>query len=639
MLSTFSSTMASVGSGMAVGLGIGLFDKAAEGIGAIFSQVGKGFKLAADFEQVQVSLETMLGSANNAKVVIADLQKFAASTPFEFPELAEATKKLVAFGIETNKLMPTLNSVGDVAAGLAIPVGDLAEMFGKVKVQGKLTGETIQNLSGRGVPIIQALAKQFGVAEGEVGKLVESGKVGFTEFEKAFTSLTGEGGKFAGMMQKQSTTAAGLFSTLSDNINMAFMGIAQRLMDALNLKGVMSNLIDGIGAYTDTVVDYVGNTVGIILRLGQTIWGWAQGVYSVVAPVMVSIGETIANVWRSSFDSIVGFTLAIYNVVAETFVALWTEVKNIASGIWTGLVAAWQWGADMLGFSAQNAANNQLPAWQRVVNVLNWVRDAFTYGLNVIAFSISHWRTFVELAFTNVGYSIAKLFNQVQYFFTEAIPYTLGWLSRQWFQIFTTIANYTATVFNNIVGNVGRVLSNLPGIISGSVSLGDLWTPLTEGAQSAITEAFKLPERQVGTLEAGLAAEAQRLGKGISDDFGKYMDAKKLQATDAAKALSDRASDVVKQFTELPPRITVPAPKLDVPKVEAPKDLTVKSDEKKQSKAVLANSAEAQRLAYASSGVRDFQKEQLKKQSEANTHLAEIAKNTSDKAAKVVTIG
>ncbi|MCP5535381.1 MAG: hypothetical protein H7A51_04005 [Akkermansiaceae bacterium] len=91
----------------------------------------------------------------------------------------------------------------------------------------------MNQLTGRGIPIIGELAKQFGVSDSQVKKLVESGKVGFPAIEQAFVSLTSEGGKFHGMMAAQSQTTTGLFSTLKDAINETFLILGQPINDAL----------------------------------------------------------------------------------------------------------------------------------------------------------------------------------------------------------------------------------------------------------------------------------------------------------------------------------------------------------------------------------------------------------------------
>jgi hypothetical protein len=96
-----------------------------------------------------------------------------------------------------------------------------------------LFAEDINQLTGRGIPIIQELARQFGVSDSQVKKLVESGQVGFPAIERAFVDMTSEGGKFAGMMAQQSRTTKGLFSTLKDTVNGVFLTLGIPLNDAL----------------------------------------------------------------------------------------------------------------------------------------------------------------------------------------------------------------------------------------------------------------------------------------------------------------------------------------------------------------------------------------------------------------------
>jgi tape measure domain-containing protein len=177
-----------------------------------------GFESATALEQNQIAFETMLGSGEAAKKLLGEIQSFTASTPFQEEEVTSAGKALLAFNIEADKVVPTLKRIGDISAGIGAPIGEIAEIYGKARVQGRLFAEDINQLTGRGIPVIQELAKQFGISDGEVKKLVESGKVGFPELEQAFVSLTSEGGKFAGLTEKLSGSTKGALSTLKDNI-------------------------------------------------------------------------------------------------------------------------------------------------------------------------------------------------------------------------------------------------------------------------------------------------------------------------------------------------------------------------------------------------------------------------------------
>jgi tape measure domain-containing protein len=211
---------ASVGAALAGGA-------AAMGVGV------KAVNAAADFEQTKVAFSTLIGDAGKAEQTLAKLRELGAQTPFEFPELADAGRKLIAFGESADSVPETLRRIGDVSAGVQASVNEIAELYGKARVQGRLFAEDINQLTGRGIPIIQELAKQFGVSDSEVKKLVESGKVGFPNIERAFIDMTSQGGKFAGMMEAQSKTTSGLFSTLKDTINEVFLTLGTPINDAI----------------------------------------------------------------------------------------------------------------------------------------------------------------------------------------------------------------------------------------------------------------------------------------------------------------------------------------------------------------------------------------------------------------------
>ena len=216
----------------AIGLKVGIGAALAGGAAAMGVGV-KAVTSAANFEQTKVAFTTLIGDAAKAEQTLAKLRTLGAETPFEFPELADAGRKLIAFGESADTVPETLRRIGDVSAGVQAPINEIAEVYGKARVQGRLFAEDINQLTGRGIPIIGELAKQFGVSEGQVKKLVESGQVGFPQIEKAFIDMTGTGGKFSGMMEAQSKTTSGLFSTLKDTVNEVFLALGQPINDAI----------------------------------------------------------------------------------------------------------------------------------------------------------------------------------------------------------------------------------------------------------------------------------------------------------------------------------------------------------------------------------------------------------------------
>lgn len=169
-----------------------------------------------EYQQLEIAFETMLGSKSQADALMAQLIDTAATTPFEMKEIAEASKMLLAYGMAADEVNGTLIRLGDIAAGLSIPIKDLAFLYGTTMVQGRLYTQDLNQFLGRGIPLADELAKQFGKNKSEVKKLVEEGKIGFPEVQKAIEALTNEGSKFGGLMEAQSKTISGQMSNIED---------------------------------------------------------------------------------------------------------------------------------------------------------------------------------------------------------------------------------------------------------------------------------------------------------------------------------------------------------------------------------------------------------------------------------------
>lgn len=161
----------------------------------------------------------LIGNKEDAAKFTADLKELAARTPLEFSDLQKAGSMLVAFGESAGEVPDTLRRIGDVSTGVSAPIGEIAEIYGKARVAGTLFAEDINQLTGRGIPVIQEFADILGVQESEIKKLGSEGKLTFPLLEAAFINLTKEGGKFGGMMEKMAQTSAGKWSTVKDDVS------------------------------------------------------------------------------------------------------------------------------------------------------------------------------------------------------------------------------------------------------------------------------------------------------------------------------------------------------------------------------------------------------------------------------------
>lgn len=188
-----------------------------------------------EFQKLEIAFETMLGSSEKANKLMQQLTKTAATTPFDLNGVAQGAKQLLAYGIAADDVNQTLINLGDIAAGLSIPLGDMVMLYGTTMVQGRMFTQDLRQFMGRGIPIMQALADTMGVAKEEVQDLVSTGKVGAQEFQTALMSLVAEGGQFGGLMEKQSKSISGQISNIQDGVMQMFNEIGQKSEGAISL--------------------------------------------------------------------------------------------------------------------------------------------------------------------------------------------------------------------------------------------------------------------------------------------------------------------------------------------------------------------------------------------------------------------
>ena len=184
--------------------------------------IGNIMDVRGQFQQLEVAFKTILGSEQAATKLMDQLVKTAATTPFDLKGVADGAKMLLAYGTEVEKVNDMLVRLGDVAAGMSIPLSDLVYLYGTTMVQGRMFTQDLRQFQGRGIPIAEELAKVLHVTTNEIGDMVTAGKVTGEVFHQAFMNMTDEGSKFGGLMAEQSKTIQGQISNIEDAVDMMF---------------------------------------------------------------------------------------------------------------------------------------------------------------------------------------------------------------------------------------------------------------------------------------------------------------------------------------------------------------------------------------------------------------------------------
>lgn len=295
-------------------------------IGSVSVAMGFLIKKAGDFEQTKVAFDTMLGSAERADALLKDLFTLAATTPFQIKDVLKNAKLLLGMGVAADDVIKTMTNLGNVAAGLSVPIGRLALNFGQVVAQGKLTGRELRDFAIAGVPLINELTKNLRVSSEEVTKLVSAGKIGLPDVEEAFRTMATEGGRFADLMIKQSKTLLGMYSNLLDLITIFSKKIGAELLPVA--KEILGEFIKFLEANQK------------LIKSRSVIF------FKKLSKILIIIFKVARNIVMALFDMIKAFggLEKIVKVVTIAFLALvglqlLSAIGNITLGIW-GMVSA-----------------------------------------------------------------------------------------------------------------------------------------------------------------------------------------------------------------------------------------------------------------------------------------------------------
>lgn len=210
------------------------------------------------FQQLEVAFKTMLGSGDKASKLMNQLVRTAATTPFDLQSVAQGAKQLLAYGTAAEDVNDTLIKLGDIAAGLSLPLGDLVYLYGTTVTQGRMFTQDMRQFMGRGIPMEEEIAKVMGVAEQEVAGLVTAGKVTADVFKKAIDGMAAEGGKFGGLMEAQSKTITGQISNIEDAVAMMFNKMGQQS------EGVINTALSGVSYLVENYQE-VGRQIGALV--------------------------------------------------------------------------------------------------------------------------------------------------------------------------------------------------------------------------------------------------------------------------------------------------------------------------------------------------------------------------------------
>lgn len=257
---------------------LGSLTKKAAGFFSVYQAgnlVGEIVKVRGEIQQLEFAFETMLGSKAASENMMKDIVNLSLETPYTLTEMAGNVKQLIAMGIEADKVVQTMKNLGDVAAGVSVPIWRIAINYGQVAALGKLQGREVRDFAMAGVPIVQQLADQMGKTTAEIQNMVSAGKIGFPDVEEAFRRMSSEGGKFNNMMQKQNSSVLGQIGKLKEQVQLMLNSIGESsegvIYGALSVGSELVHNYEAIGKALVGLVATYGTykTILVLVRIQE----------------------------------------------------------------------------------------------------------------------------------------------------------------------------------------------------------------------------------------------------------------------------------------------------------------------------------------------------------------------------------
>ncbi|MGY5550772.1 tape measure protein [Riemerella anatipestifer] len=313
------------------------------GIAGYFSgQALMGFareliNVRGEFQKTEIAFTTMLKSKEKANELMGQMVDLAAKTPFSLQEVSAGAKQLLAFQVPANEVVDTLTRMGNIAAGLGVPMSRINLVYGQVMAKGKLMGDDLRQFTEAGIPMVAELANKFNTTTAEIQKMVSEGKVGFKDVQDVLFNMTNEGGLFFNLMEEQSKVLSGQVSNLED----AFERMLNKIGESN--EGILYSGIEG----ATYLVEHYEDVIDVLTILVATYGSYRAALIVTSVLQKAQITQQAISNWLSLAKSIrtakdaqalfnlttsanpIGAIIALIGLLATTYVTYGDEIKKL----------------------------------------------------------------------------------------------------------------------------------------------------------------------------------------------------------------------------------------------------------------------------------------------------------------------
>lgn len=477
--------------------------------------VGGAVDYQKSMEYYTTSFTVMTGSADKASETVKKLADIGATTPFDMPQLADATSLLMNFGFSADDAVDSMMMLGDISQGNAEKLNTIARAYGKMNSAQKVSLESINMMIDAGFNPLQEISEKTGESMQSLYDRVSKGKMSVDEITESMKRSTSEGGKYFQSMDAQSQTLDGRLSTLSDTVNSklgeALQPILQKAadewipnitnaidsMDMASVASTIDNIINGIKDMFGYVMDNGDTIISLVAGIGTAMltWNVASMINGVVTAVkayqMANEGATVAQ--------------ALLNGVMNANPIM--LVATLLAGLVTTIITLW---------------NTNEGFRNTVISVWNAFKDTVGNVITSVGGFIGNLISWFQALPGNIGAFLGEVIGNVQ-----------NWASN--------MVSRASEAGSNFVSSVVSFISGLPSAVWNwlSSALSNVWNFAGQLAQAGANAASGLVNNIVGKIRS-LPSQLYNWGvdmvKGIADGIRNAIH----HVTSAVSAVADK---------------------------------------------------------------------------------------------------
>ena len=469
-------------------------------------------KEASTLQSVRASFESLTGSAEGARKVMAQLNKFSLETAFSADDINAAARTLLGAGVSVDKLGSRMKWLGDIAGATGANLGQLVLPVSQALAKGKLDTQDFYQILNSGAgkvrEVLQNELNKRGL--GDIMTAMSKGKVSAEILETALKTAASEGGFAFNGAAKQAQTFDGRMSNLQEtisNVGLELIGVnkATGEIDPNGIFAQMSEKVEKTTKWLEENKEKIKEVAQIIINNIQpamitltVLWASFKAIVitSQIVDAITKISDAVGKMvdglskavtWYQSLNKaqIASSISAKAHAVAVGLQTAATNIATVAQTAFNVAMSANPIGlivlaiaavvAGLVWFFTQTEIGKQIfgefvkfvsGVFENIVSVISTVANAIIVPFqNFLAIVSPIFNTLWQIVSSIFILIIAVVATAI-----ESIAQPFIWLFQNWQTVWNNICGFVSTIWNMIIGVVTAYINTMNAIISAIVN-------------------------------------------------------------------------------------------------------------------------------------------------------------------------